>query len=626
MPILPVERGKTSVSGEFLNASLRTFRSRSRPPPPGAMLPVETIPRYPIPDASPLLTGERDSRSGNVVIWGDGWGQTQHVQESRKLRRRPEVQHLDHTDQPQVDHMFEGRKMLRLCGGYGHIAVLTDGGDMIYSGNVALPEQQVAMDGGSIRYVAPGYSHTLILTEAGALYSTGNNTYGQLGHTGEGYESIARPVVAFANKRVAAIACGKQHSLCLVEGGDVYAFGCCTDGQCGTGKQDAVMIPKFVKGLQGKEVVAVAAGSNFSVCIVAWGAVYSWGDNSVGQLGLGGAGKGGGGPRMLEPTLVPLDDAASQVACGWGHVTCLAASGTVHAWGFNLHGQLGLGDTKSRLAPVLVSALDGANVVSVSCASHMAGALGRDGELWVWGSAELGRLGGGAQGDQLTPKRCDAVGLRFAQMAISDDRVMAFAPARLTVLEPDCGPLTGATRVKIGGEGVFESEAIKVTFAFDLGGGVVERRVVRGIFSRESGCVVCMSPPIDRPATAYIDVSFDNGASSTSSALSFSYYVQPMVRISPDMVGVITLSPPSFLPPFLPPSPTLASSFLYSISPSLSLSPPTTPLTKPSRPVPYRKIPNIALSQGLMIDHHRKCPPWPIFLVSCANNLFVWRK
>lgn len=43
----------------------------------------------------------------------------------------------------QVDQMFVGKKMLRLCGGYGHMAVLTNGGDMIYSGNVELPEQQV---------------------------------------------------------------------------------------------------------------------------------------------------------------------------------------------------------------------------------------------------------------------------------------------------------------------------------------------------------------------------------------------------------------------------------------------------------------------------------------------------
>jgi alpha-tubulin suppressor-like RCC1 family protein len=111
------------------------------------------------------------------------------------------------------------------------------------------------------------------------------------------------------------------------------------------------------------------------------------------QLGLGGKGKGGGSPRRLEPALVALDKAVATVACGWGHAACVTEAGSLYSWGFNLHGQLGLGDTKSRLAPELVEAMSGVQggVLNVSCASHMSGALGRDGSVWVWGSAELGR-------------------------------------------------------------------------------------------------------------------------------------------------------------------------------------------------------------------------------------------
>ena len=32
------------------------------------------------------------------------------------------------------------------------------------------------------------------------------------------------------------------------------------------------------------EVIGIAAGSNFSMCIVRGGALYSWGDNSLGQV------------------------------------------------------------------------------------------------------------------------------------------------------------------------------------------------------------------------------------------------------------------------------------------------------------------------------------------------------
>lgn len=111
------------------------------------------------------------------------------------------------------------------------------------------------------------------------------------------------------------------------------------------------------------------------------------------QLGLGGKGKGGGSPRRLEPAQVALDEAVKTVACGWGHAVCATETGSLYSWGFNLHGQLGVGDTKSRLAPVLVEALgeEQGGLVGVTCAAHMSGALGRDGSVWVWGSAELGR-------------------------------------------------------------------------------------------------------------------------------------------------------------------------------------------------------------------------------------------
>jgi hypothetical protein len=50
--------------------------------------------------------------------------------------------------------------------------------------------------------------------------------------------------------------------------------------------------------------------------------------------------------------------------------------------------------------------------------------------------------------------------------------------------------------------------------------------------------VVCMSPRIDRPATAIVEVSFDGGISFTSSSLPFAYYEQPYIRASPDMIAV----------------------------------------------------------------------------------------
>jgi len=66
----------------------------------------------------------------------------------------------------------------------------------------------------------------------------------------------------------------------------------------------------------------------------------------------------------------------------------------------------------------------------------------------------------------------------------------------------------------------------------------VDTRIARGVYSAESNGVVCMSPRIDRPATAIVEISFDGGMSFTSSSLPFAYYEQPHIRASPDMIAV----------------------------------------------------------------------------------------
>lgn len=113
---MPAEQGKKPtisaasgpfVTGQFLNQSVATIRPRARPPPPGAMLPIEATAKLPLPDDSPLLAGEDVSRSGNVVIWGNGWAQTQHVQESTMTRRRPEVEKAEHYEEPQVGRVSQ---------------------------------------------------------------------------------------------------------------------------------------------------------------------------------------------------------------------------------------------------------------------------------------------------------------------------------------------------------------------------------------------------------------------------------------------------------------------------------------------------------------------------------------
>ena len=63
---------------------------------------------------------------------------------------------------------------------------------------------------------------------------------------------------------------------------------------------------------------------------------------------------------------------------------------TLWAWGRNVYGRLGLGDTVYRSSPVQVGALTTWASISIRGASL---AVNNDGTLWSWGKNTFGQLG-----------------------------------------------------------------------------------------------------------------------------------------------------------------------------------------------------------------------------------------
>ena len=96
------------------------------------------------------------------------------------------------------------------------------------------------------------------------------------------------------------------------------------------------------------DVVHAAAGPNHTICATAKGSVFTWGGGETGALGLG------DGLDRLVPTLMQGElhyKQVEQVAAGDEHSACVTADGSVYAWGVNAEGRLGVGDTKTRMAP-----------------------------------------------------------------------------------------------------------------------------------------------------------------------------------------------------------------------------------------------------------------------------------
>ena len=164
-----------------------------------------------------------------------------------------------------------------------------------------------------------------------------------------------------------------------------------------------------------KKVGYIAAGANYSLAVLREGTLYGWGEAKLGQLGIGKR-------RQLDtPDIIhiyeqeedvmrktksqisirqdqmePIRDPARVIKCaaGLGHTAALTDLGDVFVWGFNIYGQLGLGDRKTRWFPTRVERdVIGNNLAKaahVSCGYYSTFIIDLNGRVFSWGRGYIG--------------------------------------------------------------------------------------------------------------------------------------------------------------------------------------------------------------------------------------------
>ena len=248
--------------------------------------------------------------------------------------------------------------------------------------------------------ITGGYYGGLALLTDGTVRAWGHNLYGEVGD-GTTTQRDA-PVAVPGLSGIVAVSSGEAHSLALRADGTVLAWGYGKHGELGIGTTtgpDEVCgcskVPLAVPGLG--DVVAIAAGSGFSLALRADGTVMAWGWNIGGQLGDG----AGLTELAASPTPVPgLSGVIGIAASGYGyHSFALLSNGAVMAWGWNQRGQLGNGTVAPPggcecLGPVAVNGLT--NATSVSAGAYHSLAVLENGTVMAWGSNDFGELGIGS--------------------------------------------------------------------------------------------------------------------------------------------------------------------------------------------------------------------------------------
>ncbi|XP_058089879.1 ultraviolet-B receptor UVR8 isoform X3 [Magnolia sinica] len=152
-------------------------------------------------------------------------------------------------------------------------------------------------------------------------------------------------------------------------------------------------------------VALISAGASHSVALLSGNAICSWGRGEDGQLGHGDA------EDRLVPTLLTALDGCDivSITCGADHTAAYSESQMqVFSWGWGDFGRLGHGNSSDLFTPQPIKALQGLKIKQIACGDSHCLAVTMDGEVQSWGRNQNGQLGLGTTEDSLVPQKIQA--------------------------------------------------------------------------------------------------------------------------------------------------------------------------------------------------------------------------
>lgn len=233
-----------------------------------------------------------------------------------------------------------------------------------YNAIVTTPTLVTGMNS-NVTSLETGRYHSISLRN-GSVYTCGTNNEGQLGLSNAFTQRSSPVLVDSLASGVSSVAAGEKHSLAIRNGG-LYAWGDNSALQCGKSSTAPIYTPTPVTSLS-SGVTSAAGGSSHTLAIRN-GAVFSFGSGPYGQLGTGTV-----GTNAINPVLISsLSANVTSVAAGFGQSMAIQ-NGALFTWGLNSEGQLGLGNHTNSGLPTVVSTL-ASGVTSISAGGNFSFAV-----------------------------------------------------------------------------------------------------------------------------------------------------------------------------------------------------------------------------------------------------------
>lgn len=260
--------------------------------------------------------------------------------------------------------------------------------DALGTTNTVQSHVTVTVTAPAFAHVVGSDQHTCGLTISGKIYCWGTNFRGQLGQP-YAVSGSNRPVQVGDRDQWVQLDVGSGLSCAIDELHALYCWGYFEGGLgIGDGIGTGSDAPRQIDLATDWQTISV--GDSHACATKTNGSLHCWGANVYGEVGVGDQ------DQRMTFTQVGTDTDWVHVSTG-GYLSCAIKGGNrAYCWGFNTYYGVGDGTTMMRTSPTEIgSAIDWA---TISASGNFACGTSVTHDLYCWGDDSFGQLGDGTKG------------------------------------------------------------------------------------------------------------------------------------------------------------------------------------------------------------------------------------